>query len=85
MYMCSALTAIGLPRQVRLEDVVHSDKKLWLVFEYVDLDLKKHMDTNPGFGSDHSIIKVPPLVACLCSFCRQGICTAARRLHDRLL
>ncbi|TYJ01088.1 hypothetical protein E1A91_A13G130300v1 [Gossypium mustelinum] len=27
---------------VRLQDVVHSEKRLYLVFEYVDLDLK-HM------------------------------------------
>ncbi|KAL8547489.1 hypothetical protein ACS0TY_006998 [Phlomoides rotata] len=34
---------------VRLQDVMHSDKRLYLVFEYLDLDLdlKKHMDSSP--------------------------------------
>ena len=42
----------------RLEDVVHSDKKLYLVFEYLDLDLKKHMDSHPNFGANHQLVKV---------------------------
>ena len=29
----------------RLLDIVHSDAKLYLVFEFLDLDLKKYMDT----------------------------------------
>ncbi len=29
----------------RLFDIVHSDAKLYLVFEFLDLDLKKYMDT----------------------------------------
>ena len=42
----------------RLEDVVHSDRKLYLVFEYLDLDLKKHMDSHPNFGTNHQLVKV---------------------------
>lgn len=50
----------------RLEDVVHSDKKLYLVFEYLDLDLKKHMDSHPNFGANHQLVKVKPVpVACI--------------------
>jgi len=30
---------------VKLFDIVHSDSKLYLVFEFLDLDLKKYMDT----------------------------------------
>jgi cyclin-dependent kinase len=30
---------------VRLLDIVHSDAKLYLVFEFLDLDLKKYMDS----------------------------------------
>lgn len=37
---------------------MHSDKKLYLVFEYLDLDLKKHMDSHPNFGTDHRVVKV---------------------------
>ncbi|KHG04588.1 Cell division control 2 A [Gossypium arboreum] len=46
---------------VRLQDVVHSEKRLYLVFEYLDLDLKKHMDSCPEFGKDPRIIKVVTL------------------------
>jgi len=41
----------------RLHDVVHNDKCIYLVFEYLDLDLKKHMDSNPDF-KNHRIVKV---------------------------
>jgi hypothetical protein len=33
-----------LPSHVRLLDVIHSDARLCLVFEFLDLDLKKYMD-----------------------------------------
>ncbi|XP_009603597.1 cell division control protein 2 homolog A-like isoform X1 [Nicotiana tomentosiformis] len=42
---------------VRLQDVVHSEKRLYLVFEYLDLDLKKHMDSCPEFSKDLRIVK----------------------------
>ncbi|KAL9229222.1 hypothetical protein vseg_004710 [Gypsophila vaccaria] len=42
---------------VRLQDVVHSEKRLYLVFEYLDLDLKKHMDSSPDFSKDPRMIK----------------------------
>jgi len=32
---------------VSLKDVVHSENKLYLVFEYLDQDLKKYMDSSP--------------------------------------
>uniref|UniRef100_A0A5B7A9X6 cyclin-dependent kinase n=1 Tax=Davidia involucrata TaxID=16924 RepID=A0A5B7A9X6_DAVIN len=43
---------------VRLQDVVHSEKRLYLVFEYLDLDLKKHMDSCPEFSEDPRLIKM---------------------------
>jgi cyclin-dependent kinase len=33
---------------VQLKDIVHTEKKLTLVFEFMDLDLKKYMDQNKG-------------------------------------
>jgi len=33
---------------VKLVNVLHTDKKLTLVFEYLDQDLKKLIDTSPG-------------------------------------
>lgn len=42
---------------VKLVDVVHLEKKLYLVFEYLDLDLKKHMDQSPHISNDRMVIK----------------------------
>ena len=42
---------------VGLLDVVHEDRKLHLVFEYLDLDLKKHMDTDPRAYKDALRVK----------------------------
>lgn len=42
----------------RLYDVVQGDRKLYLVFEFLDLDLKKMMDTTPNFHKDTMLIKV---------------------------
>lgn len=42
----------------RLHDVIHADRRLYLVFEYLDLDLKKLMDGMPTFSTDHRLIKV---------------------------
>lgn len=41
----------------RLYDVVHTDKRLTLVFEYLDQDLKKYIDHCEG-GLELYIIKV---------------------------
>lgn len=37
---------------------MHSEKRLYLVFEYLDLDLKKHMDSSPEFAKDPRQVKV---------------------------
>lgn len=42
---------------VSLEDVIHEDKKLHLVFEFLDLDLKKHMDSSPAAYQDPWLVK----------------------------
>src|ERR1700739_2107526 len=36
---------------VSLHDVIHTENKLMLVFEYMDKDLKKYMDTNGDRGA----------------------------------
>lgn len=48
----------------RLEDVIHSENRLYLVFEFLDLDLKKHMDSNPDICRDHRLVKVSLMVLC---------------------
>jgi cyclin-dependent kinase len=45
------------PNIVRLVNVLHTDKKLTLVFEYLDQDLKKLLDTC-GQGLEESQAKV---------------------------
>lgn len=40
----------------RLYDVVHTEKKLTLVFEYLDQDLKKYLDVCAG-GIEPTIVK----------------------------
>lgn len=37
-----------------LLDIVHADNKLFLVFEFLDLDLKKYMETVYAGGGDAS-------------------------------
>ncbi|XP_054565790.1 cyclin-dependent kinase 3 [Eptesicus fuscus] len=43
----SLLKELKHPNIVRLLDVVHSEKKLYLVFEFLSQDLKKFMDATP--------------------------------------
>jgi cyclin-dependent kinase 2 len=44
---------------VRLQDVVHADAKLYLVFEFLDLDLKRHMDAEgPRLAADRATTKL---------------------------
>ncbi len=43
---------------VRLLDVIHTSKKLTLVFEYLDQDLKKVIDMTSGEGLDKTTTKV---------------------------
>ncbi|XP_019462477.1 PREDICTED: cell division control protein 2 homolog 2 isoform X2 [Lupinus angustifolius] len=65
---------------VRLQDVVHSERRLYLVFEYLDLDLKKHMDSCPEFGKDHQQVKMF-LYQILCGI---AYCHSHRVLHRDL-
>jgi len=51
---CTAIREISLlkelshPNVVSLYDVIHTEKKLTLVFEFLDQDLKKYIDDNGG-------------------------------------
>ena len=48
--------------QRSLQDVVHQEKKLYLVFEFLDLDLKKCMDATPQYFNDPAITRVRGVV-----------------------
>jgi len=43
----SLLKELDHPNIVRLMDVVHSEKRLYLVFEFLNQDLKRYMDSQP--------------------------------------
>ena len=43
-FFFSRLKELQHPNIVRLYDVVHTEKKLTLVFEFLDQDLKKYLD-----------------------------------------
>lgn len=53
----SLLKELQHPNVVRLHDVIHSNKKLVLVFEFVDLDLKKFITSNKDKGIETPIVK----------------------------
>mmetsp|Transcript_17079 Transcript_17079/g.28523 ORF Transcript_17079/g.28523 Transcript_17079/m.28523 type:complete len:302 (+) Transcript_17079:165-1070(+) len=71
----SLLKELRHPNIVRLFDVVHTDRKLTLVFEYLDQDLKKYLDVCEG-GLDATILK---------SFLFQLITGVAYCHHHRVL
>jgi cyclin-dependent kinase 2 len=56
-YKSQLLNSVRRCACCRLQDVVHNDKCIYLVFEYLDLDLKKHMDSSPDF-KNHRVVKV---------------------------
>ncbi|KAI8145794.1 protein serine/threonine kinase [Fennellomyces sp. T-0311] len=62
---CTAIREISLLKElkhvniVRLYDVLHTEKKLTLVFEYLDSDLKKFLDS---YGGDIDILTIKQLM-----------------------
>lgn len=56
---------LPLYHHLRLLDIVHTEQKLYLVFEYLDLDLKRYMDkVGEGEGMGPDIVKVSPAWVC---------------------
>ncbi|PJF16752.1 Pho85p [Paramicrosporidium saccamoebae] len=59
---CTAVREISLlrelqhPNVVRLLDILHTEKKLTLVFEYLDSDLKKYLDTTNPPPSEGEVV-----------------------------
>ncbi|XP_012893230.1 PREDICTED: cyclin-dependent kinase 3 isoform X3 [Dipodomys ordii] len=57
----SLLKELKHPNIVRLLDVVHKEKKLYLVFEFLSQDLKKYMDSTPVSELPLHLVKVVTL------------------------
>ena len=53
----SLLKELDHPNIVNLLDIVHSDTKLYLIFEFLDLDLKKYMDSTAPKGLSADLVK----------------------------
>jgi cyclin-dependent kinase len=53
----SLLKQLQHPNIVRLYDVVHSEKRLTLVFEFLDQDLKKYLDATGDQGMQSYTVK----------------------------
>ncbi|XP_055098159.1 cyclin-dependent kinase 3 isoform X4 [Symphalangus syndactylus] len=54
----SLLKELKHPNIVQLLDVVHNERKLYLVFEFLSQDLKKYMDSTPGSELPLHLIKL---------------------------
>lgn len=57
----SLLKELRHPNIVRLYDVLHTEKKLTLIFEYLDSDLKKFLDSQHA-EIDRMLLKVGALM-----------------------
>ena len=57
---------------VRLQDVIHTEKKLTLVFEFIDTDLKKFLDSNSGDISIQTIQSLLHQLLLGISFCHEN-------------
>lgn len=53
----SLLKELDHPNIVNLLDIIHSDTKLYLIFEFLDLDLKKYMDSTAPKGLSKELVK----------------------------
>ena len=76
----SLLKRLSHPNVVRLHDVIHWNARLYLVFEYLDQDLKKYMDTVSAGGFTPALVK-----SCLFQLVRGiAFCHSQRVLHRDL-
>mmetsp|Transcript_21890 Transcript_21890/g.43437 ORF Transcript_21890/g.43437 Transcript_21890/m.43437 type:complete len:326 (+) Transcript_21890:89-1066(+) len=58
----SLLRELQHPNIVQLKDVLHQDRKLYLVFEFLDQDLKKYMDAIGGGKMTKGTVSMNPML-----------------------
>eukprot|EP00762_Andalucia_godoyi_P002314 ANDGO_07516.mRNA.1 Cyclin-dependent kinase 5 homolog len=74
----SLLKELRHPNIVRLQDVIHTDRKLTLVFEFLDMDLKKYLDA-------HKPVPIATIKSLLLQLLRgTAFCHARNVLHRDL-
>lgn len=54
-------------KNYRLLDIVHADQKLYLVFEFLDVDLKRYMEAGNSQGTPISL-ELCQVCVCVCCF-----------------
>ncbi|KAJ3101678.1 Cyclin-dependent kinase catalytic subunit [Phlyctochytrium planicorne] len=74
----SVLKELNHANVVKLLDIVNQDQKLYLIFEFLDLDLKKYMDSIPSL----STLLIKSYMKQLCE--GLNFCHARRILHRDL-
>ncbi|KAA6393012.1 MAG: putative Cyclin-dependent kinase 1 [Streblomastix strix] len=79
----AALTELDHPNIVRLLDIIHQGSDLYLVFEFLEQDLKKYMDGLKQLGNP---LMPPDLVKSYCWQLLQGMhfCHSRRMMHRDL-
>lgn len=77
----SLMKELSHPNIVRLFDVIHTEKTLTLVFEYMDQDLKKYMDSLGGHGIPDRLLCKSFMYQLLCGV---AFCHESRVLHRDL-
>jgi len=78
----SLLKGLNHPNIVRLHEVIHEERKLTLVFEYLDLDLKKFVDEKKKKGEKLHLDVVKNLLYQL--LCGIAFCHEQKVLHRDL-
>lgn len=58
LFLCHSFKQTYLLTCFRLRDVIHTENKLYLVFEFLHQDLKKFMDSSSLTGIPLPLIKV---------------------------
>jgi cyclin-dependent kinase 2 len=65
----SLLKELQHPNVVKLKDILFEDNKLYLIFEYLEFDLKKYMDKNKATLTDATVKSLLYQILCAIAHC----------------